>query len=54
MSIELSNEAFTLLYFLRERLSRCQQLIASDPKRAEQELAEAIEELGGWIGPGVP
>ncbi len=57
MSIELSEEAFTLLYFLRERLVRCQQLLVDDPERpehAQEELAEAITELSDLIGPGVP
>jgi hypothetical protein len=54
MSIELTDEAFALLYFLRERLVRVQGLIDAEPTRAGEELAEAVNELSDWIGPGVP
>ncbi len=53
MSIQLSEEAFTLPYFLRERLDRMHELIDSGPARAKGELAEANAELAEWIGPGV-
>lgn len=54
MSIELSEEAFTLLYGLRERLVRVQGLIDGEPTRAGEELADAISDLSDWIGPGMP
>ena len=54
MSIELSEEAFSLLHGLRERLVHCRELLAKDLGSAEQELTEAILDLGDWMGPGVP
>lgn len=54
MSIELSEEAFSLLYLLRERLVRVQELIDAEPTLAGEELAAAVSDLSDWIGPGVP
>jgi len=54
MAIELSEEAFTLLYFLRERLVRVQKSIDAEPTLAGEELAAAVSDLSDWIGPGVP
>ena len=54
MAIQLSEEAFALLYSLRQQLDRIPILIDTDPARAKQELAEASKELGEWIGPGIP
>jgi len=54
MAIELSEEAFTLLYFLRERLVRVQKLIDAERTLAGEELAAAVSDLSDWIGPGVP
>lgn len=52
MSIELSEEAFTLFYLLRERLVRVQELTDAEPTLAGEELAVAVSDLSDWIGPG--
>jgi hypothetical protein len=54
MSIELSEEAFALLFDLHERLVRVQGLLDAEPTRAGEELASAISDLSDWIGPGMP
>ena len=54
MTIELSEEAFTILYLLKERLERSHALVSTDPGRAATELADVISEMEEALGPGVP
>ena len=54
MSLDLSEEAFTMLYYLRESVDRARDLLDKDLERAKEELAGISQELRELIGPGVP
>jgi hypothetical protein len=54
MTVDLSEEAFSLLDGLREELVKCQEMLESEPAEARAVLSEAINNLSDWIGPGAP